>query len=159
MYCPNCGAEATPGLNYCKRCGGSLNHLTLAPETRPAIPAGSAWAIGVTTLFLVVGGLAVLFGLMVALVESGLSPRSVVWLAALVSFTILGSVKMLMRFWTRMLKPHMSSRAKSASPSLKSPAGAGELSPARVGLFADHVGSVTENTTRTFEPSYREPQR
>jgi len=25
MFCPNCEAESDAGLNYCRRCGGSLN--------------------------------------------------------------------------------------------------------------------------------------
>ena len=158
MYCPNCGLEATPGLSYCKRCGGSLTPLSVtAQEARTAIPAGSAWAIGVTNLFLVVGGLAVLFGMLVALAQSGLQPRAIVWLAALGALTIVGSVALSMRFWMHLLS--LSTRGDRLSPTpLKSPAGINELGPARRGaLFPEPAASVTEHTTRTLRASYREP--
>ena len=158
MYCPNCGAEATPGLNYCKRCGGSLTQLSIAQEIRPAVSAASVWAVGVTTLFLVVGGLAVLFGLLTDMVHSGLIPHVIVWLAALGALTILGSVALLMRFWMRLLSLR-SPQSVGGQTQLKNFAAVSELGPARTGPFPDPLGSVTEHTTRTFEPSYREPQK
>ena len=157
MYCPNCGAEATPGLNYCKRCGGSLTQLSSAQEIRPAVSAPNAWAVGMTTVFLVVGGLAVLFGLLTDMLHSGLIPQMIVLLAALGALTILGSVALLMRFWMRLL--NLSSRSADDPTRLKNFAAVNELGPARTSPFADPLGSVTEQTTRTFEPSYREPQK
>ena len=156
-YCPNCGNEATPGLNYCKRCGGGLNPSAAALEVRPAISPASTWAVGVTTLFLVVGGLAVLLGTLIALTQSGLPPRSVVTLGVLGFATIVLSVALLMHFWMRLLS--LSPARPAGSALLKSPGSVNELGPARTGPFANPAPSVTENTTRTFEPSYREPQK
>ena len=63
MYCPHCGTESTQGLNYCKRCGGSLNVLApgAAQESQPAVSTGKVWAVGTTTLLLIVLGLGVMF--------------------------------------------------------------------------------------------------
>jgi hypothetical protein len=159
MYCPNCGIEATPGLNYCKRCGGSLtqSQLSVAPEMPRAVSPAGTWAIGMTTLFLVVGGLAVLLGTLIALTNSGLPPRSVVTLAMFGFLTIVASVALLMRFWMRLLT--LSPRRTGCYGQMETVAVVNELSHARPVLFPSHVASVTENTTRTFEPVYREPQR
>src|SRR5215472_9599747 len=63
MYCPNCGAESTFGLKYCKRCGGSLTELTdTAVHTGPPNrPTWAAWPIALATAVICLGGLGIVF--------------------------------------------------------------------------------------------------
>lgn len=160
MNCPNCGAEATPGLNYCKRCGGGLNQLMSPLEVRPAVSIGTAWAIGLTTVFLLVGGLAVLFGSIIDIVHSGMPPHVIIWLAAFGSGTLLGGVVLLLLFWMRLLKA--SPRGVGGGPMpLNSFVAPHELGAARAAAVPSphSAASITEHTTRIFEPSYREPPK
>jgi hypothetical protein len=151
MYCPNCGAESTQGLNYCKRCGGSLNApATSAPqEARPAASPGTAWAVGLTMMLLVVIGLGILFGAMSELVHF-LPAVACVFIMLCGSLTVLGSVFMLTRFWMRLLTGTTKPDAASLAPARRS--ATGELGPARVSALPDApFSSVTEHTTRTLE--------
>ncbi len=45
MYCPNCGAESTQGLKFCKRCGASV--ASSADVTAP-----KNFSVGLTAGFL-----------------------------------------------------------------------------------------------------------
>jgi len=158
MYCPHCGAESAPGLNYCNRCGGNLNPVaTINPpaanshqETRPAISPGMAWAVGVTMLLVVGIGLAAVFGTISDLAHF-IPPDAIVALAITGSVTVLGSVFLLTRFWMRLLL-HGATK-KEAAPQLSARApSAAELGPARPGALPDaHFNSVTEHTTRTLK--------
>ncbi|HEV2763486.1 MAG TPA: hypothetical protein VGV38_10960, partial [Pyrinomonadaceae bacterium] len=102
MFCQHCGVEVTHDLKYCTRCGGGLGPQELAP--RPAVSALSVWGIGITTLFLVLGGMAVLFGFIFGLSrESNLHAPALTFFALLGMLTILGSVALLMRLWRILL--------------------------------------------------------
>jgi hypothetical protein len=157
MYCPHCGTETTPGLNYCNRCGGNLNPLatTVHPatadpqETRPVISAGMAWAVGVTMLLVVCVGLAAVFGTISDLAHF-IAPDAIVALAITGSVTILGSVFLLSRFWMRLL---LTGAKKDSAPRLAArPQPTAELGHARPGALPDtHFTSVTEHTTRTLK--------
>lgn len=151
MYCPNCGAESTQGLNYCNRCGGNLNPLAAngSQEIRPAVSTGTAWAIGVTMFFIVAVGLAAVFGTLSDLVHF-LHPEAVIALAFSGLATVLGSVFLITRFWMRLLT---GTRKKDAAPRLAArPSTTAELGPARVSALPDApFASVTEHTTRTLE--------
>jgi len=157
MYCPHCGTETAPGLNYCNRCGGNLNPLaatnhlatTGQQETRPAISAGMAWAVGVTMLLVVCVGLAAVFGTISDLAHF-IAPDAIVALAITGSVTILGSVLLLTRFWMRLL---LTSAKKDSAPRLAArPQSTAELGHARPGALPDaHFTSVTEHTTRTLK--------
>ncbi len=153
MYCPHCGNESSGELNYCKRCGGSLNPLALnSPQAlRPVVPTGTAWAMGATMLFLIVFGLAAIFAAVDKLAERGVIPPVLVLIVIFGALTVLGGATLLTFLWTRVLG---SARApSSAPPQLSRPTNTNELPPARVSAFTDaaHVPSVTEHTTRTFD--------
>ena len=153
MYCPHCGNESSGELNYCKRCGGSLNALAPnAPqETRPPLLPGTAWAMGVTMVLLIVFGLMAVFEAVDKLAERGAIPPVLVLTVIFGALTVLGGASLLTFLWTRVLG---STRATTttAPPQLGRHPNTNELPPARVGTFADsHIPSVTEHTTRTFD--------
>lgn len=155
MYCPHCGTESTQGLNYCNRCGGNLGALatSAAQEVRPAISTGTAWAVGSTTILLVLVGLAIILGAMSDLVHN-IPADAVAFIMICGSLTLLGSVFMLTRFWTRMLTGARQSGLASLADARR--AATSELGPARAGsLLPDTppppASSVTEHTTRTLE--------
>jgi hypothetical protein len=153
MYCPHCGTESTQGLNYCNRCGGNLGSLATSAAqevVRPAISTGTAWAVGSTTILLVLVGLAIILGAMSDLVHN-IPADAVAFIMICGSMTLLGSVFMLTRFWTRMLAGARQSGLAEARRTAAS-----ELGPARVGALLPDTppppaSSVTEHTTRTLE--------
>ena len=160
MYCQHCGAEATQGVNYCKRCGGNLGALVQAPpqEVAQSLPTGTVRAVGFTLIGTVVFGLGILTALMTQLVEHNIRPEPLVIVMMCGSLTILGSVFMLTRFWMHMLGVGKSRNTEA--PRLHAPAAAhtNDLGPApqRFGALHDApVSSVTEHTTRTLEHTKR----
>jgi hypothetical protein len=156
MFCPHCGAESSPELNYCNRCGGGLSTpaRNSAPEPAPtAVSHRIAWAVGTSTLLLVILGLGVLLAAVSELSRGPFHSGDLVWIVLFGMLTIFGSVALLMRFWTRLLgvtteqKRHiLASRRQAKANELGVPTFDGALPapPAR---------SVTEHTTRTLEHS------
>lgn len=169
MFCQHCGAEATQDLNYCKRCGGNLNllpnagasgHELMRPATSSGISALSVAAIGLTTFGMVVGGLLVLFGMLynISSHPEGVRGDALVWLGGFGALTILGSVALLIRLWTMLLTNKSQDTGGFQFPfQLRQHTPAKGLGAPRISALPDAApSSVTEHTTRTFEPSYRE---
>lgn len=151
MFCPHCGIESAADLNYCKRCGGNLNLVAIAPArgARPAISTGTACVVGVSISLLVLVGLVILFVAMSELRGGGLPPDVFKVIFVFGSLTILGSVASLTWLWTYLLGgAHETANAAQ----LKAPPAANELGPARPNALADaSIPSITEHTTRTLE--------
>jgi hypothetical protein len=152
MYCQHCGAETAQELNYCKRCGGSLNlPATNAPrEVRPALSNGAAWAIGASMLGIVVLPLGIMISAIIELSHKGAPPDVFKVLIIFVSLVILGSVALLTWFWMHLLGVKRAADA-GALPSPR------QADTNQLGAAAPHAlpdarpFSVTEQTTRTLE--------
>jgi len=152
MYCPTCGNEITVELKYCNRCGANLtlpsmtSPVALAPVklTVPSI------VLGITIL----GGLGVIFGSATEFARQQMHPAAIVWMVLFSSATLFGCTGLLIRFLTRMmtLQREMPA-AQPPRPAISDRQTAHHLPPPRM----EPVPSVTENTTRTFSPIYREP--
>jgi hypothetical protein len=157
MYCPHCGTETTPGLNYCNRCGGNLGMLTTnaAQGSQPVVSTGKVWAIGTTTMLLIVMGLGMLFAAISDQMNKGLPPDVLKLLIAGSIMTILAGVAFLGWLWTRILAlPRRSDH--SAAPRMHArSAPTNELGSARISALPDAhtipAASITEHTTRTLE--------
>lgn len=158
MYCQYCGAETTPGLNYCNRCGANLGALaqTAPRELGRPVSNGAAWAVGVSTFLLAVGGLGVLGAMLTDLMHSGVRPEPLVVMMICGALTILGSVFMLTRFWMRMF-PAAKQETTAAPRLFQTASHTNELGPQRFGgaLHDAPIPSVTEHTTRTLEHAKR----
>jgi hypothetical protein len=152
MYCSSCGTEVTKELNYCNRCGANLNPTTSVPEQATHVVSlnGTIWAMAL----MVVIGLGFIFSGVNNLANKGLHPAALTWIA-------LGGLAMLFGVASLFLR-HLSHLSGTAQRVMKSEprkkaalkeTGSPQLPPSRIEL----VPSVTEHTTRTFEPVYREP--
>lgn len=168
MFCQFCGAEATQDLKYCKRCGGNLNlpaTSTMGQDmTRQRVSPFTVAAVGLTTAALVIFGLLVVFGMIYNISDGpqGVRGDALIWLAGFGSLTVFGSVFLLMRLWT-MLLGNQPQGQSSAFFQLRRPAAPQELGAPVINntlpAASAPVSSVTEHTTRTFEPAYRERQQ
>lgn len=152
MYCPSCGIESSLDLNYCNRCGANMVQ-TLAPSqqitpiniTKPAI------AIGLTTVFLTLGGFAVLGAAAFRLAEVFHQTDPIMAIVMFGMATIMISDIMLLRLLSRIVRSSLEMKqvVQLAKPTPHT--AARQLSPR-----LEAVPSVTEHTTRTFAPLFRD---
>ncbi len=153
MYCPSCGAESALELNYCNRCGANMASL-IAParEIVPVSLTKPAVAIGLTTLLLTLGGFGVLVigAINLALVLK--DPDIIIPLIMFGMITILVSDIMLIRLLSRIIRASLDTK-----PTAQLPKPAVKEVPRQLSPRLEPVPSVTEHTTRTFTPAFKEP--
>lgn len=142
MYCSHCGAESVQGSQYCKRCGANLIQK----------PQALVWivAFGIAMMMgLPMGGIAIVFERTPGLLEKGLP----LWfLMALATISLL-MVSMATFLLSRLLLPVFKNYLQSGeAKEAKKPALGGDA-PLRIDAHPHSVSSVTEATTRTFEPA------
>jgi hypothetical protein len=167
MYCPVCGAESTQGLNYCKRCGSNLAAPTnpiRSGETKPPVRVSAAapWAMALATVAVTLGGLGIVFSNALYLVRpiypgtTGVSGAATI--AALMvmfgSATVFGTVALLIRLFSKLLgfgqESHDSHHERKQQTT-------GEHKPIQLPSPPSGIPSVTEQTTRNFDPAlYRD---
>jgi len=158
MFCPNCAAEHVYGLRYCKQCGTNLlDAPTPQAPAPPAAPkvAGAAWVLALATVAITLGGLGIVFTHAFDLMRQRFPGDMVVGNATPVAIvmlvfgtlTITGVVAMLMRLFGHLIAPRPQGQPAKSDKAIHAP-------PPLVQLPAppSSVGSVTEHTTRNFEP-------
>jgi len=152
MYCPSCGNEITVELKYCNRCGANL---TLTGANAPAFlaaPVKLTWPTIVVGLTIVIG-LGVVFSSVVRLAEMHVHPAAITWMVLFSMLTLFGSIALLLRFWSKTLS--LQRQNPILVPNVTPPAQA--FVPQQLPPRYEPAPSVTEHTTRTFTPIYREP--
>jgi hypothetical protein len=156
MYCPKCGAESTFGLNYCKHCGGNLFDTTQSAAP-PAKNILAALILAAATVAIVLGGLGIVFSEALSLIgpqPTGFVPPvhdSVVVAGMMVIFgsATIGLVSlMLIKLFSRM----MGYSSVSDKPSRPARTFVPEQRVPQIPAPPIAVQSVTEHTTRNFEP-------
>ena len=174
MHCPSCGAEATMGLKYCKRCGENLGHTFQLPQYQNqnqgsgsggnAWIAFAAWGLALATVAITLGGFGIIFSFAFDLVRpsppgytsSGDTEFIATMMLGLGSVVIFGIIAMLVRVFSKLMGLS-SSRAEKATPAQRP--SAIDYPPAQLSSPPPSISSVTEHTTRNFEmPRYKEPQ-
>lgn len=152
MYCPSCGNESALELRYCNRCGASLN-LTGALEKPKSTIAIIVLSIMITSITL--GGMGIILAALVELKRSGFGDE-MMGLFMTLSFLILGTIDVVLARQISRLLNASAQPGQFSQP--KRTAAAEASSPRQIGAVNEPVPSVTENTTRKFEPAYREPR-
>ena len=150
MYCSSCGVAVTQGLSYCNFCGAKLKGEKgdIAIKSSAPRPESLVWAMVAVLVF---GFVAIMF-LMMAMKMVGLN------VGQILAFTILSFLIMLLvegvfiwqLFHRKRGAEEAADTAQSKEQSTK------ELDASQPRMLAEPVPSVTEHTTRTFEPIYRE---
>ena len=152
MYCSACGSVVAQGASYCNRCGAKAGGARdVGHDAAGGLSLDSlVWAV--VSLF--VAGLGVIIGLMAVMKEVvGLDPPVVLAVAAL-SFLLLLSVEGVL-VWL-LLSARRRARRAGAAAARAPEQTTKELEGARAHALPEPVPSVTEHTTRIFEPSYSE---
>ena len=150
MYCSSCGTALTPGLSYCNRCGANLSTSKDDGATTQLQAPVNSFLTAITLVTL--SGLGIILGGTIALKGIGLHEGLMFTFMLLSFLTVLGIDGLLI--W-QLFRLTGSAKETSGTIQLKEPR-AKELGRAQTHALAEPMPSVTENTTRTFEPSYKE---
>lgn len=152
MYCPACGAESTQGLKYCKRCGTSLSASAHASPRK--------FPVFLSVLFLLLIGGVTLAGFITPLAAAetltkDFATREVMALVFGSWVVTLLFDAMLIWLLLRLMKvSHQFSGAIQAEQALPE-----ERIPVLISRPTEPPDSVTEHTTRSFEPPrYRDAE-
>ena len=155
MYCSSCGTEVALGLNYCNRCGANLSQSSNQAEELPPRQVNLTGPTIAIALMVVIG-LGIIFATVADLARSEFHPVALTWMVVAGLAMLAGVASLVIRQWSNLagvVKPkerplsHKKAAAKEHVPA--------QLPPLR----SEPIGSVTENTTRTFEPAYIERER
>src|ERR1044072_5740874 len=146
MYCANCGTPRTQGLSYCNRCGADLRER-VEPSNTKAITA----FVSAMTL-LGVSGMAVMLAGALLLRKGANLSQELICIFMLFTFLIVSMIEVLL--FRNLSKLSGSTGRKNSFPA-PSPTQHDLRLPQGTPL-GEPVGSVTENTTRTFEYAPRE---
>lgn len=156
MFCPSCGTEAT-GLNYCNRCGANLSVL-MAPAVQfpPISVTKPILILGAVILFLTLGGFAGLISGTIEMAQSGaagVSPAIPIFgMPTILTIDIL-LIRQLSKLISAALSPNRAQTPQTLPPMSNDPRYFPPTTTARL----EGAPSVTENTTRFFEETYRPP--
>lgn len=160
MYCPSCGTELTQEMSYCNRCGASLKAVANqadAPVSR-VNSTGAAWAISIAVAFITLGGFGLIFGLVMAMVSRGVHVTEESMILIITALLVILVVDwLLIRQLPRLLGlfQYKTEKEEPKKPELKKLELSGKSKPQIAAPF-EPASSVTDHTTRTFEPIYRE---
>jgi hypothetical protein len=150
MYCSSCGTALTPGLSYCNRCGANLSVAKDRGATEPPEPSVNSLLEGIvlTTLF----SLGIILGGVVAM--KALDVRE----ALITAYMILSSLAFVgiygVYIW-QFFRPNRNVKEVSGTTQVEK-FDTKELDAAQANALPEPRPSVTEHTTRTFEPVYSE---
>jgi len=160
MFCPNCGAETTAGVKYCKHCGGALSEPSEPQSCGDNRNVVTALILAMSTLGLVLGGLSIVFKNAMMLV--GPQPFGIVAtpaheataIAAMMVFfgssAVIVSTLLLIKLFARVMgfdsRSNKESRQKTLPPGIRAP---------RIPAPPSAMLTVTEHTTRNFEPVFQ----
>ena len=156
MYCHTCGVRLAQALSYCNHCGANLSGLPVQDKTTTA-------AMAIDTLLWVIVGTTITFlgmalGALVLIKEGKIDERLGKTFVMLTFFALVVSEGVLV--W-RFLQLNRAAKGMSAVPQ---PGDAGREEPELKTVRAlneplEPVASVTEQTTRYFEPISRQGER
>lgn len=153
MYCPTCGNEISVELKYCNRCGANLSLIPPAfpgPVAKPIKLTLPAIVLGLT----VTGGIGIIIGGATELAQMHVHPAAITWMVLFSMATLFGCTALMIRFWLKVVTLNQESyqpqNQNQPRPPMQMPAPRQQFPPR-----LEPMPSVTEHTTRTFNPAYR----
>ena len=152
MYCSSCGVAVTKTLSYCNHCGAKLNRsdsLDNSSEVRPDFIA----FLMVATFIFGLAAITVLLGVMKNVLDLPVERVLAFGLVPFVLMLVLEGV------FIRLLLRRRHETAETHRPTLAEGQATNELDAAQARVLPEHRASVTEHTTRAFEPSYRDRKK
>ena len=148
MYCSTCGVAVAQDLSYCNFCGAKLTGVSAgqvvrAPEVKPELLVSAMVVVFVLGLL----AITVMMGVMKTVLDVSNGQIFAFMLLCFLTMLFVEGVCT----WLLLRRK----RGPVAADAMLSPGQTTrELDPARPGELLDHRPSVTENTTRAFDPVY-----
>ena len=145
MYCSSCGAAVSQGLTYCNHCGAKLNMSAVAKssEVRPDLLVTSmvaSFVFGLAAITMLMGVMKVVLRL----------PVEWVLAFSLIPFLLLLIMEgVFIRLLLRRNKP-----SEISGTTISREQATNELDAAEARVLPEARPSVTEHTTRAFDPLY-----
>lgn len=143
MYCAKCGSLINDALKYCKNCG-----VKLVKDDDDDSPKSILDNLLTALCFVSLGGLGILIGLVAVLLKNGVAPEGVAIIAGFYLAALFGICFMLLRPVLKLIDAKLKNAERNE---FVKPAQLSAPITARLEEHREPVGSVTENTTRTFD--------
>jgi len=149
MYCSSCGVAVTPGLSYCNYCGEKLSgaksdRVSKSPEVKPEMLVAAM----VFTFVFGLGVITVLMGMMKAVLHFELGPILAFTLLSFLIMLALEGVIIRLLFRRKRGVEETGDTVHLQGPATR------ELDAAQSRVLPEAMPSVTEHTTRAFDPVY-----
>lgn len=151
MYCQTCGSALNPQTKYCNRCGTQLATVEQrSPDKTPAEKRLDEYLDGM--FWISFFGLPIILGGVVLLTKVGLSNLFVI------GFAVLSTVVFLVNFGFSLWGALSIMRSSKDGKLTMQPGRETHELPPNIEPVMMPAGSVTDNTTRSFEPSHKKAQ-
>ena len=151
MYCSTCGVAVAQGLSYCNYCGSKLSgargdNASQSSDLKPETLIQAMLAAFVCGLGAIIG--------LIAVMKSVLELNQ----GQILAFTLLSFLIMIVLegVFIRLLLRGKRGTEKASDTVLLNEKTTKELAAAHERMLPEPVPSVTEHTTRAFDPIYRE---
>ncbi|HXM35034.1 MAG TPA: zinc ribbon domain-containing protein, partial [Pyrinomonadaceae bacterium] len=152
--CSSCGAAVPKDLSYCNHCGARLNGANVEDASKPAelFPEALVWAI--VSVFVV--GIGSVIGLIAVMKNYRLNDGLVLAFASLILVMMLAIEGVFIGLLLSRKKGNEQMRDPERLDGRRQQQTTNELEAAKPRALPEPVASVTEHTTRAFEPIYRD---
>jgi hypothetical protein len=155
MYCPTCGTRLAEALSYCKHCGASLRTSTYPDDNKPPDKTIDSliWVIVGTTITI----LGMCLGALVLMKDRSIdfALGTVFVILSFAAFVLVEGVLV----WRLLHLNKGAQDTRGPGQDKQSDAELGAIRTHALGEPPEPVPSVTEQTTRSFEPSYKTDER
>lgn len=150
MYCSRCAAQISEDLNFCSACGERVNKNELAGTSKKQSEMLDNLAI--TAIFIGVGGMLFLVGLVAVLLDKSISAQVVVTLAAMYLAAWFGILYKLLAQISKIVDANIEQKKASPAPPAVSPLELPAKITAQLEAERSVPASVTEDTTHSLGP-------
>ena len=147
MYCSSCGVDSVEGLKYCKRCGVNLTVALNASQPK-TLPFALVIAVLIFIGCVFMAGLSMPFMITKELSNRGFSQSDMMALFIIESGVTLAVIAMLIRLLFRLIGANQQTDSPARGIELRR----NESTTPQIVAPQEPMVSVTENTTRSFEP-------
>ena len=154
MYCSTCGVAIAPGLSYCNYCGAKLGAAKLDDEhTEPQVKPELLVSAMVAVFVLGIAAITVLMGVMKTVLDP---PAEAVFVVVLLCFLLMFFLEAV---FLRLLFRRNRATKKAGSNTLSRGQATKELEAPSPRVLSEPISSVTDHTTRAFDPILTERQK
>lgn len=149
MYCSRCGKQISEELNFCSQCGERVNknELTETSKTQSEMLDNLA----ITAIFIGVGGLLFLVGLVAVLLDKPLSTQVIILIVIAYLGAWLGVCLKLLGQISKIVDANLKDRKPKDEDFAPQPARLAAPTTAQLEEHREPALSVTENTTKTLD--------